>query len=502
MTIILDGHDFSYEMCNLCFTFFPGEKIKTVAPGCNYGENFIYTRLKRLRSRTCALVTVCCAGKRSRSVSYTGNDAKDYEKQCESALGRAFYRAASALCDYRPPWGILTGIRPVKLVRGMQAQGMQPDEIKNRLIDEKYTSREKAELCLETAGIEESIVKLSQPGSVSLYISVPFCPTRCYYCSFVSRDIEKSAKLLPDYIGLLCRELELTAGIIHTLGLRLETVYIGGGTPTVLSVRDLKKMFGCVRENFNLDELREYTVEAGRPDTITEEKLLEIKSGGANRICINPQTFDDDILKTIGRSHTADRVYEAFLLARASGISSVNMDIIAGLPGDTVNGFAKTLDQAINLNPEGITVHTLSMKRSSQFVTDGGAVYNAQGTDAAEMLNLAGRRLSIAGYIPYYLYRQRNTVGNLENTGYSKPGKECLYNVFIMDETHTVLSCGAGGVTKLRAPYGGRIERIFNFKYPGEYISNFCEILDRKKRVAKFYGDNCWKNKDIADDGK
>jgi oxygen-independent coproporphyrinogen-3 oxidase len=502
MTIVLDGHDLSYDMGNLCFMFFPGEKVNAVSPGCDYGGDFVYTRLKRLGARTCALVTICRAGRRERSVSYAANDAPDYAKQCEMALARAFYRAASAMCGYRPPWGILTGIRPAKLVRGMLAQGIKPEEVKRRLAQDCYVGAKKIELCLETAGLEENIVRLSRPESVSLYISIPFCPTRCLYCSFISHDIQKSAKLLPEYVRLLCLELESAAKIVDRLGLRLETVYIGGGTPTVLSAQALRQIFETVEGSFNLGTLREYTVEAGRPDTITEEKLKAIKRGGAGRICINPQTLDDDILKTIGRSHTSGQIFEAFALARAEGIESVNMDLIAGLPGDTAAGFAKTLDGVTALNPEGITVHTLAMKRSSRLVTEGGAVYNPRGEEANAMLELAAQRLSGAGYLPYYLYRQRNTTGNLENVGFAKPGMECLYNIFIMDETHTIISVGAGGVTKLRAPGGGRIERIFNFKYPYEYISRFGEILDRKKQVEKFYDDNHWENKDFEGFGE
>ena len=499
MTLILDGHDMSYEMSNLCFMFFPGEKIEMAAQGWDLSRDFICTRLKRLGSRTCAYVTISRCGRRTRAVSYAQNDACDYHKQCEFALGRAFYKAASQHCGFKPPWGILTGIRPAKLVRGMLAQGAAPDEIKKRLVQERYVNENKAKLCVETAAREERIVRLSRRGSVSLYISIPFCPTRCLYCSFISAEIERNKKLLPDYIRLLCQELEATGSIINALGLRLETIYMGGGTPTALSAQSLTEIFDTVKKSFNLDTLREYTVEAGRPDTITEGKLAAIKLGGAARICINPQTLDDDILKSIGRSHTAQQVFEAMKLARAAGFGSINMDIIAGLPGDTLSGFEKTLDGVIALKPEGVTVHSLAMKRSSRLVTGGNAVWDARGTVANAMLELAAKKLGGAGLAPYYLYRQRNTIGNLENVGYALEGYECLYNIFIMDETHTILSVGAGGVTKMKAPYTGHIERIFNFKYPDEYIKRFNEILERKKQVGKFYDDNDWKNKDIAD---
>lgn len=503
MTLLLDGHTFGYEMSNLCFLFFPGEKVNTLQRGEEPAQNgekedLVVARLKRSRTRTGAFVTICRGGARRRAVRYVSNGGDHYAKDCELALGRAFYDAASRLCGFYPPWGILTGIRPAKLVREKMDAGLTPEQVRRYFTEECLAQPEKAELCMETALAEERITRLSTPDSVSLYIAIPFCPTRCLYCSFISHDVEKASKLLPRYVELLCDEIAAAGQTAARLGLRLETVYMGGGTPTTLSAGQLKAIFDAVRASFNLETLREYTVEAGRPDTITAEKLEAIRAGGATRVCINPQTLDDAILRRIGRSHTSEQVLEAFALARAANIPSVNMDLIAGLPGDTPEGFRRTLAGVEKLKPEGITVHALAMKRASRLVTSGLAEYDAHGVAASRMVTEARQKLAQAGYAPYYLYRQRNSAGNLENVGYALPGYEGLYNVYIMDETHTILSVGAGGVTKMKAPYGSRIERVFNFKYPYEYIARFDEILSRKKQVLEFYDANDWKNENPA----
>lgn len=502
MKLFLDGHDLRYEMQSLCFAFFPGEPVESVGIPAGPAKktdgvpeedgDFVYTRIRRRGDLVSALVCVRRGGKIAREgerarLKEGSLEGHGYDRECECALGRALYRASGRLTGNRPQWGILTGIRPVKLARARLNAGMTPEAAANDLSRRYYLRPEKARLCLESAREEQRIVSLSRPDSASLYISIPFCPSRCLYCSFISHDIEKTAKLKPDYVRLLVEEIERTGELASQLSLRLETVYVGGGTPTVLEAEELGRIMGAVRRSFNLDTLREYTVEAGRPDTITLEKLDAITEGGADRISINPQTLDDAILRRIGRNHTSAQIFEAFALARKAGVKSINMDLIAGLPGDTPEGFGRTLDGVVSLDPEAVTVHTLAMKRASRLVTSGGGLYDAAAGDVAAMLDGAGERLSGAGYIPYYLYRQKNTLGGFENVGFSKPGFEGLYNIFIMDETHTILSVGAGGVTKLRQPCGDLIERVFNFKYPYEYISRFNEIIDRKKKVKDFY---------------
>lgn len=503
MKLYLDGHNLDYEMQVLCYAFFPGEPVECETVESNAadtprkrdnGGDFVYTRIRRHSpTKISALVSIHRGGITSREGERLRLDCEKtghaLDRECEFALGRAIFRAATRITGVRPPWGILTGIRPVKLVNARLENGMTPHEIVEDFRKQYYTSEEKAKLSIATAFEERRIVSLSRPESASLYISIPFCPSRCLYCSFISHDVAKTEKLLPDYVRLLCKELEYTGMLADKLGLRIETIYIGGGTPTAISAAQLSDIMGAVKKSFNLSFLREYTVEAGRPDTITREKLDAILEGGARRISINPQTLDDAILVRIGRNHTAAQIYEAFELARKAGVPSINMDLIAGLPGDTPEGFDRTLDGIFNLSPEAITVHTLAMKRASRLVTSGGGMYDAAGEDVAKMLHSAGKRLSDAGYKPYYLYRQRNTLGGLENVGFAKPGFEGLYNIYTMDETHTILAAGAGAVTKLRQPHGDLIERVFNFKYPYEYISRFDEIIDRKKKVKDFYAD-------------
>ena len=496
MKLQLSGHRFAYEMRNLCFLFFPGEAVDETAPAAP-GEDAVYTRLKATRSGLRALCAVRRGGKLFRSREALPAHVSASSKEAERALGRAFYRAARQATGLTPPWGTLTGIRPVKLLRALLAQEMTEAQAVAELERDVLLTPEKAALLVTTARAEEKIVALSRPESFSLYVGIPFCPSRCAYCSFVSHDIEKAARLVPRYVELLCEEIAETGRLAQRLGLSLSTIYIGGGTPTSLSAEQLRAIMDALRAAFPVDSALEFTVEAGRPDTVTPGKLDALLEGGARRISVNPQTMDDDILHAVGRRHTARQTLDAFALARSAGFPHINMDLIAGLPGDTPEGFAKTLDEVLSLRPEAITVHTLAMKRAARLSAETGFyrrgarpeqnVFAAQAEAVDGALRAAEASLTAAGYAPYYLYRQRNTAGNLENVGWSLPGSEGLYNVFIMDETHTILACGASGVTKLRQPGGDRIERIFNCKYPYEYNERFWQIVERKRQVEVFY---------------
>lgn len=294
-------------------------------------------------------------------------------------------------------------------------------------------------------------------------------------------------KLMPDYLDCLKKEIKLTGKIASDLGLRLESVYYGGGTPTTLEADELKGVIGAIAESFDLSTVREYTVEAGRPDTLTREKFRVMKEGGVSRISINPQTFDDKILQTIGRRHTAQMAENAFCVAREEGFDNINADLIAGLPGDTFDGFCRSLDKAMGFSAENITVHTLALKRSSTMGTTTGQVDTEKSNLAGKMLDYAYSTLTRNGYFPYYMYRQAKSLGNLENTGYAKSGRECLYNIFMMEECHSVFALGGGGVTRLKAPNGDKISRIFNYKYPYEYIDGFEELVKRKDEIIDFY---------------
>lgn len=394
------------------------------------------------------------------------------------------------LCDFTgltQPWGILTGVRPVKLLRRLAEESSEEQAVK-KFEKDFFVSNEKIALSRETEHNERKILELSKPESFSLYVGIPFCPSRCSYCSFVMASIERAEKLIEPYTKLLCEEIKRTAEIANKLGLRLETVYFGGGTPTTLSAEQLDTVLGTVNNSFDMSTCREFTVEAGRPDTIDIAKLFALKENKVDRISINPQTVNDEVLKTIGRKHTAQQFFDAFELARKCGFDNINTDLIAGLPTDTPESFKNSLDSIVRLNAECITVHTLCMKRASRLTTEGVTLDLQQARDAREMLAYTQNILGQNEYIPYYMYRQSRMVGNLENVGWSKRGFESLYNVYVMDETHTILACGSGGVTKLKRNNPDYLERIFNFKYPYEYIDRFDELIQRKSGIMQFYG--------------
>ncbi len=477
MVIYTEGLRSGYEIEQLCRLFYPEKNIVSVQ---NIQENEDeYARL-------------ICDGKTVKAELYSdgellcGEKKLDGEKSLELNFAQTLYELLTEKTGFTPPWGMLTGVRPIKLLRSFCEKTGEKEALE-KLRREYFVSEEKLRLAQRTHRIETPLLETCSDDSFSLYISIPFCPTRCAYCSFVSQTIAQAKHLLPDYVDLLVKEIGITAGIARDLGLRLDTVYMGGGTPTTLSAEQMERVLSAVYENFDMAGVREFTVEAGRPDTITAEKLWVIKNAGVSRISINPQTMDDAVLRNIGRKHTVAQTVEAFRMAREVGFDDINMDLIAGLCGDSAEGFSKTVDDVIALDPDGITVHTLSMKRASNIVIEGQANYSANNNICADMLRSADNKLTDAGYRPYYLYRQTRMLANLENVGWSKPGKEGLYNIFIMDESHTILGVGAGAVTKLCRQGSAKIERVFNYKFPYEYISGFDTLVERKRGVIDFY---------------
>lgn len=378
------------------------------------------------------------------------------------------------------PWGILDGIRPVKLATKLINEKKSAQEAVGSFMLEYGASREKAELAVMIAEIEKAIVDNMYENGVSLYIGIPFCPTRCLYCSFISNSLAKSAKLVPQYLDCLKKEIKYTADIIKQNGSTVETVYIGGGTPTTLTANQLDELFDCLYSEFDLSKIKEFTVEAGRPDTVTREKLISIKNHNINRISINPQTMNQETLDVIGRNHTPDDIRKAMYLARECGIDVINMDIIAGLPGENLDMFKYTVEEVEKLNPENTTVHTMSIKRSSRLNETLGDYELTDGDKVSKMVDFARETVMANGKNPYYLYRQKNMLGNLENVGYAKPGTESLYNIYIMEEVQSIISLGCGGVTKTVDRETDRIERIFNVKEPKDYIERIDEMLKRK----------------------
>ena len=407
----------------------------------------------------------------------------------EYALCKMLYQFLQRQTGIRPPWGMMTGVRPVRIIHDMRAAGATEQQIEDRFIGHFDCTRQRFDMAKRIADLQRPILEAARPMDCSLYAGIPFCPSRCSYCSFVSRTVGDKATraLVQPYVDCLCRELETMRQVAADCRLDVKTLYIGGGTPTSLSADQLRQLMGKLADLFDLGRLQEYTVEAGRPDCTDYEKLCVLKEYGATRISINPQTFSDQVLKNIGRKHTARDILDCFAAARRAGHGNINMDLIAGLPGDTVEGFRKSLKTAISLEPENITVHTLTLKRASNLVVEHRA---AAYDDVARMLESCAL-LEQAGYVPYYLYRQKGTLQNLENIGWCKPGYEGLYNIYIMEEVHTILSAGAGGSTKLVQPgvRHARIERIFNYKYPTEYIDHFDTVLSRKEGVKDFYAE-------------
>ncbi len=472
------NHGFNYELEKLCRIFLPFEKIN-ILNRIEKAEIYAITTLLQGRAEA----ELCFAGKTyTQAEQLSGSDPKT----AELGLATCLFRCFTAATGYTPEWGLLTGVRPAKLYSRMcEREGRENTE---RYFSKKlFVSEEKISLCRDSSDPEQAITAENSRNSYSLYVSIPFCPSRCSYCSFVSHSVDKAGKLIEDYLPLLCKELSETAKIAEKIGLKLETVYIGGGTPVALSAKGLETLMTAISENFDLSGIREYTVEAGRPDVIDADKLIAIKKGGATRISVNPQTMNDSVLEAIGRRHTAKQTVDAFNLAREIGFRNINMDLIAGLPTDTPESFKNTLDILLKLDPESITVHSLSVKKAATISVTGDLPEIETGQAASEMVRHARKTLTQKGIVPYYMYRQSKTVGNLENVGYAKRGYEGLYNVYIMDETHSILACGASAVTKLRQPGGDYIERIFNFKYPYEYINRFHELIDRKKGIFEFY---------------
>ncbi len=488
MKLFLKNHDFKYAAEQMLFTLFPGEKAEY--PGEDGpGDNRAVISLEKDGDIYRAGTELCRDG----AVYHGSAEAAEKELDGETVKKRllqrivklSFYRAAVEYLGRAPVWGALTGVRPGKLAERYLEQGMTPDGAARELEREFYVSPQRAGLCVRAAETSLKIKRSFSPRDVSLYIGIPFCPTRCAYCSFVSQSVEKSMSLIGPFMETLLREIRETGKIVRAAGVRPVTVYMGGGTPTALSARQLEELMCALEENFDLTGLREYTVEAGRPDTITAEKLQVIKHHGVGRISVNPQTMENSVLEAIGRKHTAEDIERALGLARAAGIPAVNMDLIAGLPTDTARGFQGTLERVLSLRPENITVHTLALKKGSGITVNGTELPPEEET--AKMLDAAALELTAAGYLPYYLYRQKYMSGGFENVGWCLPGFENIYNVVMMEELHSVIALGGGGATKLIRPGSGKIERMFNQKYPKEYIEGIEHNIEEKRYIQEFY---------------
>lgn len=497
MILRIEGSTNRYYIQTLCMIFFPGSTFsEDELPSPDVPE--IVVRAEREDDKVSAYVSMKLGAKfvEARAEAEPTKDITSPDRIEKIAIGRAVFSAGKALLGYTNVWGILTGVRPAKVANEILSAGADMNTAKRILRDEYFLNPKKAALAVSVAACENRLVKKLPSDLCSVYISIPFCPSRCAYCSFVSAS-GKLLSLLDDYLLRLYRDIEDVFALIRARGLRVATVYVGGGTPTVLNEKQLSALLSHIESNVDTNSLLEFTVEAGRPDTITKGKLAVLKAHGVTRISVNPQTLSDEVLQTIGRAHTVKDFFRAYDLAVASDIKDVNIDLIAGLPGDSFKGFSQTVDKILSLGATNVTVHTFSVKKAASILRGGNNVYSITGGDVAKCVEYSQLRAKAEGYKPYYMYRQKNTVGNQENVGYAKEGHECYYNVFMMEELQSIFSVGAGGVTKLvRTDESGKrqIGRIFAPKYPYEYLRDAEKLMhgDEVKpslasRVSEFF---------------
>ncbi len=485
------GERYRYAAEQMMLTLFPGERPEYPPELPPVLENGALFALSREGDQAVLTARVARQGelREGRSVFPGGQlDAPPEQvyHAVQHALKLAFYQAGTALLGREPPWGALTGVRPVKLPTRAMRAGATAEEAARELEREYHVSPVRARLATDCALASLEADRSLREGEVSLYIGIPFCPTRCAYCSFVSADAGRTLRLIEPYLEALETELDATGALLRETGLRVRTLYMGGGTPTTLTAAQMDRLLDRCRAALPLEGCTEYTVEAGRPDTITREKLAVLARQGIGRISINPQTLRDEVLEAIGRRHTARDIVRAMELAREAGFACVNMDLIAGLPRDSVEGFLASLDGVLAMGPENITVHTLALKKGSRLMEEGGAL--PSGEETAAMVDASLERLRQAGFVPYYLYRQKYMSGSLENVGWCLPGTGNLYNIAMMEELHTVISVGGGGVTKLVDRDSGRIVRVSNPKYPHDYLAMLDRVLEKKREIPAFYG--------------
>lgn len=479
---------FRYEIMDVLRLFFKNEDIVMVdaAPPEDLRGIFLFCRVVEDGECAAMEIRLQSAGysKISKVPLCTGPiEEKDHErrKTLKSEVKRLVYEMLSEYTGKELPWGMLTGIRPGKLVHEMLENGYGKEDVLAELRGYYRVSREKADLLCSVAEVEREILDRTDPGMVSIYIGIPFCPTRCLYCSFTSNPIDKYAGAVKKYLEALRTEMAGVHRIIKDRAFKIQSVYIGGGTPTAIDAASLKELLEIIGEHFDVKNVEEYTLEAGRPDSIDEDKLRVAKQGMVGRISINPQTMNDETLRLIGRCHTSADIINAFKLARKTGLNNINMDVIVGLPGEDMSMFENTLREIQKLGPESLTVHTMAVKRASRLNEEKERFQLTGEAEVSLMIEAARKCAAAMGMHPYYLYRQKNMLGHLENIGYCKPGFEGIYNVQIMEERQTIIALGAGAVTKVVYPEENRIERAFNVKNVDEYISRVHEMVERKK---------------------
>ncbi len=494
MKLTVTGDINAFYVQTLCMIFFPGEK---------FVENQIITEDTPVME--VSVVNGDDGSYAKAKLSYQGKIAESEKtveyspertklRTAKIAAGNVVLAVGSEILGYRPSWGMLTGVRPSKVAMEMLLNGNSKSKVKKMLNTDYFVIPKKAALATDIARREEKLMGTPDIRDCSIYVSIPFCPSRCSYCSFVSYTTPKLLSLIPDYLDRLCKNLKELLDTVKELELNLKTIYIGGGTPTILTSEQLERLLSVIDSNTDVSALEEFTLEGGRPDTIDADKLAVAKRHGITRISVNPQSLNEQVIKSIGRSHSIDEFYRAYDVAKNSGIQCINTDLIAGLPGDNFKYFSSTFDKILALEPENITVHTFCVKKAADILAQNQNIYSIRGGDVGKCVDYSQLRAQAAGYLPYYMYRQKNTVGNFENVGFAKEGTEGLYNIYMMEEVHSILAVGAGAVTKLVEYYPAniastKINRFFNPKYPYEYLSNDSnsQIIDE---IKKFYSEH------------
>ena len=478
MKLYLQGHDDRYALEQLQLALFPEEPMEPVESSDFSGDGAI-SALHRGKTWLTATARITLHGRTARAACRlrAGRETVPLRRRI---LQRSYYLAAIQLLPEAPPWGALAGVRPTKLSTRCLLAGGTEAEADRLLCDVYFVLPERRALCIDASLATVRAAKRLRENEVSVYVGIPFCPSRCSYCSFVSQSIERCAGLLEQYLDCLLKEIRHVGTRMRESGIAVSTLYIGGGTPTTLSAAQLALLMNTLKESLDLTCLMEYTVEAGRPDTLDGEKLQVLRACGADRVSINPQSLNDRVLEAVGRRHTAADTLRAYAQARDAGFNAINMDLIAGLCGDDPDSFAGTLRKVIDLAPENITVHTLALKKGADLFQARGALPDAR--SVARMLDQGEALLRGAGYLPYYLYRQKYMSGSFENVGWTKPGFDGLYNIYMMEELQSILALGGGGMTKIMLP-GGRLERQHNPKAPQQYIARIDDTLAQKDAV-------------------
>ena len=479
MKLLLIGHEDRYAVEQLQLALFPLEPMEPMT--AEFEGDGAVSRLIREGDSLIARTTVSIGG-----VTWTAvvempacDETVSLRRQI---LQQSYFKAALPFLKKAPAWGALSGVRPTKLTTRCLMAGLSDEETIRHMENTYFVTPQRAKLSLDCSkATVEAASKLSK-DDVSLYVGIPFCPTRCAYCSFVSRTIGKRTELMEPYLEALHRELRRTGELMATSGKTVRTIYIGGGTPTTLTSAQMEALLTCIRESFDLSRCIEFTVEGGRPDTLDQEKLHVIAQGGADRMSINPQTMIDSVLRACGRRHSAADVETAYRQAVEAGYSAINMDLIAGLPTDDFDGFRHSLDTVIGLDPANITVHTLAIKKGADLYEKREGL--SPDDEVARMVDYAEETLRAAGYEPYYLYRQKYMSGSFENVGWCKPGTACLYNIYMMEELHTIISVGGGGMNKVNLP-DGTLKRFHNPKFPEQYIDMIEDVLNQKEELFK-----------------